>query len=224
MLLMAYFSIFFTEFSETIFDIRALLQIFIRVDKHSSVKPFFTFKIKEIRYCWVSCASLVFSKCFKHYKNVCRSVTSMRSWDFMHVLQWVLCISFMVTFNLKGNFNLNYKSNTDCDSISPWELWFRGVISNSFAWFSVLNVAYCYWVSGIHSLSGITNRTEHFGNWICFNFQVTSSSRPFYMTRQTVTLVIKLCSVWDYRWWTLTFILPVCLVAVCRDRFTFTRW
>lgn len=51
LIIMAYFSIFFTEFSETIFDIRALLQIFIRVDKYSSVKPFFTFKIKEIRYC-----------------------------------------------------------------------------------------------------------------------------------------------------------------------------
>jgi len=51
----------------------------------------------------------------------------------MYVLQGVPCISFMVTFNLKGNFNLNYKSNADCDSISPLELCFRGVKSNSFA-------------------------------------------------------------------------------------------
>jgi len=51
LIIMAYFSIFFTEFSETIFNIGALLQIFIRVDKYSSVKPFFTSKIKEIRYC-----------------------------------------------------------------------------------------------------------------------------------------------------------------------------
>ena len=165
LVIMAYFSIFFTEFSETIFDIRALLQIFIRVDKHSSVKPFFTSKIKEIRYCWVSCVSLAFLKSYKHYKNVCRSVTSMGTWDFMYVLQGVPCISFLVTFNLTGNFNLNYKSNTDCDSISPLELCFRGVKSNSFAWFSGMNVAYCYWVSGIHPLSGIPNSTEHFGKW-----------------------------------------------------------
>ena len=155
---------------------------------------------------------------------MCRSVTSVGSWDFMCVLQGVPCISFMVTFNLKGNFNLNYKSNTNCDSISPWELWFKGVKSNSFAWFSVTNVAYYYWVSGIHPLSGIPNRTEHFGNWICFNFQVRRSSLLFYMTRLNVTLLIKMCSVWDCRWWTLTFILPVCRVAVCRDRFTFARW
>jgi hypothetical protein len=107
LIIMAYFSIFFTEFSETIFDIRALLQIFIRVDKYSSVKPFFTFKIKEIRYCWVSCACLAFLECFKHYRNVCRLVTSMGTWDFICVLQGVPCISLVVTCKLKGNSNWN---------------------------------------------------------------------------------------------------------------------
>jgi hypothetical protein len=48
------------------------------------------------------------------------------------MLQGVPRISFMMTFNVKSNSNLNYKSKTDCDSVNPLGLWFKGLESNSF--------------------------------------------------------------------------------------------